>query len=208
MTTTHKGNLYIIAAPSGTGKTTLVKALIKKAPNLMVSISHTTRLRRDNEIEGISYFFVDRNTFENMITQGEFLEYATIFDHLYGTTRAFVESKLREGLDIILEIDWQGYQQIKQIFPSSIGIFILPPSWEVLKKRLVTRCQDHPEIIATRLKDAKETISHIDEFDYIVINDAFDQALQDLQTILLATKLQQSHQLTKYSQLISNFKKL
>lgn len=200
------GNLFIIAAPSGTGKTTLVHALVQSMRDVMVSISHTTRVKRPNEEHGLNYYFIDRTEFERMITHGDFLEYATVFDQLYGTSKSWVEQTLAKGKDVILEIDWQGHQQIKHLFPHSISIFILPPSLEVLKDRLIKRNQDHPDIIKKRLADVQETISHIHEFDYVVINDDFTHALAELQTVIASGRLLQRRQTAKHARLINDLK--
>lgn len=199
------GNLYVIAAPSGTGKTTLVNALVEAIDNITVSISHTTRQKRPNEIHGINYYFVDKNEFERMLTQGDFLEHATIFDNLYGTSKSWVEKTLAQGIDVILEIDWQGNRQIKRLFPDAIGIFILPPSLEILRERLVKRNQDHPEVIKNRLADAQETVSHAQEFEYIVINDVFSKAVADLKVIMEAGRLLESRQRAKFTHLLDEF---
>ena len=196
------GTLYIIAAPSGTGKTTLVKALTETLSHMTVSISHTTRSKRSHEIEGVHYYFVNHTEFNRMIAQGDFLEYASIFDHLYGTSKHWVEQTLANGTDVVLEIDWQGQQQIKRLFPASISIFILPPSLQDLHDRLIKRNQDHPDIIKKRLQDAQDTVSHISLFDYVVINDRFEQALHDLKSIIEAARLVKKHQIKKHAQLI------
>ena|SRR3990167_9806223 len=198
------GNLYVIAAPSGTGKTTLVKALTELMAKVTVSISHTTRPRRPNEMHGVNYYYVDKQTFERMILEHHFLEHAVIFDHYYGTSKQWVEETLAKGMDVILEIDWQGYQQIKRLFSFSIGIFILPPSMEELRERLIKRNQDDPTIIKKRLVDTKETVSHIKEFDYIILNEDFEKALYDLQTIMTAGRLLTRCQFNHYSKLIEN----
>ncbi len=197
------GTLYVIAAPSGAGKTTLVRALIDAMPKLIVSISHTTRPKRPNEEEGIHYYFVSREAFEQKIVQGDFLEYATIFGHLYGTSKTAVQHTLQQGIDVILEIDWQGHQQIKTLFPDCIGIFILPPSLESLRDRLYGRNQDHDDVIAKRLADAKEALSHVHEFDYVVMNDDFVSALHDLKMLIEAGRLQCRRQVVKYKASIS-----
>lgn len=199
------GNLYIIAAPSGTGKTTLVKALVESVSKITVSISHTTRPKRPNEMHGVNYYFIEKAEFERLIDHGDFLEHATIFDNLYGTSKSWVEETLSKGIDVILEIDWQGHQQIKQLFPDSIGIFILPPSLQDLRDRLVKRNQDHPEIIQKRLADAKETVSHVHDFEYVVINDDFMRALHDLQVIIESGRLKEKRQTAKHMKLIQNF---
>jgi guanylate kinase len=198
------GNLYIIAAPSGTGKTTLVEALVDSLPKITVSISHTTRPKRPSEMHGINYYFIDKTEFESMINHHEFLEFAIIFDHYYGTSKRWVEETLSKGIDVILEIDWQGHQQIKRLFPNSISIFILPPSLEDLRNRLVKRNQDHPDIIKKRLADARETVSHIREFDYVIVNDDFINALHDLKIIIEAGRLQSKRQTIKHDKMIDN----
>ncbi len=197
-----QGNLYVIAAPSGAGKTTLVKALVDTMPNITVSISHTTRPKRPGEMNGVNYYFIDKTEFQQMIDHQDFLEYAVIFDNLYGTSKSWVKQTLDEGKDVILEIDWQGHQQIKQLFPDSISIFILPPSLNDLQNRLIKRNQDHPDVIKKRLADVKETVSHIKEFDYVVINDDFVSALHYLKTIVEAGRLLQKCQQFKFAALI------
>lgn len=199
------GSLYVIAAPSGAGKTTLVKSLVDSLPNITVSISHTTRSKRPSEVHGINYYFIDKPEFERMIAHGDFLEHAVIFDHLYGTSKTWVEKTLQKGRDVILEIDWQGYEQIKQLFPNVNGIFILPPSIKDLQDRLYKRDQDHPEVIAKRLADAKLTISHVHAFDYVVINDDFSRALHDLKTIIESGRLLCRRQLAKHAKLLAGF---
>ncbi|HSW70149.1 MAG TPA: guanylate kinase [Gammaproteobacteria bacterium] len=197
------GNLYVISAPSGTGKTTLVKTLVDSLSNITVSISHTTRLRRPAEIHGINYYFIHEPEFKQMVLRDEFLEYATVFNNMYGTSRAWVEETLRGGMDVILEIDWQGAQQIKKLLPSCISIFILPPSLEALSQRLMQRNQDQADIIRKRLADAQETISHVSEYDYVVLNDDFDTALNDLKTIIWAGRLVQHRQIKKLAPLLT-----
>jgi guanylate kinase len=202
---TDTGNLYVIAAPSGAGKTSLVKALTETTPNITVSISHTTRPKRPNEVDGINYHFISSDDFKRMIAQGDFLEHATIFENLYGTSRKAVESQLAQGKDVILEIDWQGHQQIKQLFPESISIFILPPSPADLRNRLIKRDQDKLDVIEKRLADAKEAISHLDEFDYAVINDDFDKALLELKIIVGAGCLLRRRQSGRLAALVNHF---
>lgn len=198
-----KGTLFIIAAPSGAGKTTLVKALINNLSDLMVSVSHTTRTKRANEMHGVNYYFIDHKEFEERIAQGDFLEYATIFDNLYGTSKRWVEDTLVAGTDVILEIDWQGHQQIKRLFQEAVSIFVLPPSLEDLQERLTARNQDHPDVIAKRFADAKETLSHVREFDYVVLNDQFEQALRDLIVIIKSDRMKRDRQLVKYATLLA-----
>lgn len=201
---TDLGNLYVIAAPSGTGKTTLVAALIESLPKITVSVSHTTRSKRPNERHGINYYFVDDHQFQQLIDQNDFLEHAQIFNYHYGTSKRWVEETLAKGIDVILEIDWQGYLQIKKRFPEVIGIFILPPSLEILRERLIKRDQDHPEIIKKRLADAKETVAHIEDFDYVIVNDDFMQALNDLKIIVEAVRLKKNCQVRRYEKMIAD----
>ena len=200
----NKGNLYIIAAPSGAGKTTLVNALIDSLPHITISVSHTTRAKRPNETPGLHYHFVSKAEFESMLTHGDFLEHALIFDHHYGTSKNWVEQTLAKGIDVILEIDWQGHQQIKRLFPAVISIFILPPSLHDLEERLMKRNQDHPNMIKKRLADAKEAVSHIHEFDFVIVNDEFSKALHELKTIVEVTRLQQKRQIGRYASLLQD----
>ena len=177
-------NLFIIAAPSGCGKTSLVEALIKKTKNLCVSVSHTTRPPRPDEVNGINYYFVSINEFEEMIKNNAFVEHATVFDNHYGSSTKLIREKLDEGVDVILEIDWQGARQVKENMPNSISIFILPPSNEALLGRLKQRAQDNDETINKRMSDAQNQMQHFNEFDYLVINDDFNSALNDLNLII------------------------
>ena len=177
-------NLFIIAAPSGCGKTSLVEALIKKTKNLCVSVSHTTRPPRLDEVNGINYYFVSINEFEEMIKNNAFVEHATVFDNHYGSSTKLIREKLDEGVDVILEIDWQGARQVKENMPNAISIFILPPSNEALLGRLKQRAQDNDETINKRMSDAQNQMQHFNEFDYLVINDDFYSALIDLSLII------------------------
>jgi guanylate kinase len=199
------GNLFVVAAPSGAGKTSLVKAVVESMQNITVSISHTTRPMRPGEVHGTNYYFIDKTSFQQMIAHQDFLEHAVIFDNLYGTSKSWVAETLAKGIDVILEIDWQGQQQIKALFPQSISLFILPPSFSALKERLIKRNQDLPEIIEKRLADARDTISHLPEFDYLIINDDFATALADLKTIIEACRLLERRQSRKYGELINGF---
>jgi guanylate kinase len=176
--------LFVIAAPSGAGKTSLVKALLGKVPELRVSISHTTRQRRSTEEHGREYYFVNVTDFKAMMERGEFLENALVFDNHYGTGRATVEKLLAAGTDVVLEIDWQGAQQVRKALPESKTIFILPPSRQALEERLRNRQTDSAEVIARRLKDAVGDMSHWNEFDYVVVNKDFDEAVADLARIV------------------------
>ena len=178
-----RGKLFVIAAPSGAGKTSLVRALMQRMPHLRFSISYTTRQRRETEQHGRDYFFVRRSEFDRMVAQGEFLEHAQVFDNCYGTARAQVDSMLARGENVLLEIDWQGAQQVRRSMPECRTIFILPPSREALEQRLRGRRTDTDEVIARRLRDSIADMSHWDEFDYVVINDDFERAAQDLEAI-------------------------
>jgi guanylate kinase len=180
MPTTRRGKLFVIAAPSGAGKTSLVKALLERMPQLHVSISHTTRSRRPTEVAGREYYFVTVPEFEDLVKRGEFLEYARVFDNYYGTGRQAVEAQLAKGYDVVLEIDWQGAQQVRKALPECQTIFILPPSRTALEDRLRNRATDSNEVIERRLRDAVGDMTHWQEFDYVVVNDNFEQALDDL----------------------------
>jgi guanylate kinase len=179
-----RGKLFVIAAPSGAGKTTLVRALMARVPSLRFSISYTTRKPRPNEQHGRDYFFVDHAEFERMVDAGEFLEHARVFDNYYGTSKPQVESMLREGHNVLLEIDWQGAQQIRHAMPECQSIFILPPSRAALEQRLRGRQTDNDEVIARRLRDSIADMSHWSEFDYVVVNDDFERATGELEMII------------------------
>lgn len=183
------GRLFVIAAPSGAGKTSLVRQLRERTEGLSVSVSHTTRPRRPGERDGAEYFFVGHEEFDAMVANGEFLEYARVFDNQYGTLRTKVESQLNAGQDVLLEIDWQGARQIKQLIPECQSIFILPPSREALVQRLQGRRQDDKETIARRMRDAAAEISHYPEYDFLVVNDDFDVALEEIRSIVIARRL-------------------
>lgn len=199
----HRGILYTVSAPSGAGKTSLVKSLLEQCPALRVSVSHTTRPQRPGEIDKTNYHFIDRPSFEAMMDRGEFLEQAEVFGNLYGTSQKWVEQTLADGTDVILEIDWQGAQQIRRLMPDSIGIFILPPSLEALLLRLNGRGQDDSAVIEKRMAQAREEIAHYTEADYLVVNDTFDQALADLAAIVRAEPLQIKNQLDNLQPLLT-----
>lgn len=194
------GSLYLISAPSGAGKTSLVKALLSEplppshGAGLCVSVSHTTRPMRPGEADGVNYHFVDQATFSAMAARGEFLEHAQVFGNFYGTSRSWVEHRLAQGWDVILEIDWQGAAQIKHLLPASISIFILPPSRGTLEERLTNRGQDKPEVIAARMAKAVSEMSHYAQADYLVINDDFQTALADLRAIFRSNQLRRGLQ--------------
>ena len=192
-----QGNLYILSAPSGAGKSSLIAALLKQDTHnkMMVSVSHTTRQPREGEQEGVHYFFVTVAEFEKLIEQGAFLEYAKVFGgNYYGTSLPAIEKNLAQGIDVFLDIDWQGAQQIREKIPTVKSIFILPPSLPELERRLIGRGQDSMEVIADRMSKAISEISHYDEYDYVIVNDNFEQALADLQHILGAEKLTLDYQ--------------
>jgi guanylate kinase len=178
------GKLFVFAAPSGAGKTTLVHAVVTKHPELRFSISYTTRKPRRNEANGVDYLFVDEDEFMRLRDEGELLEYANVFDHFYATSRSQVEQHLADNRNVILEIDWQGARQVRASMPECVTIFILPPSARELERRLRDRRTDAPEVIARRLRDALADMSHWDEFDYVIINDDLDRAVSDLEAVL------------------------
>jgi guanylate kinase len=197
------GTLFIIAAPSGAGKTSLVKAISGKTDNTDISISHTTRKPRHDEKDGEAYHFIDEAEFKNMVKQNRFLEYAKVFGNYYGTSRDWVEQELALSRNIILEIDWQGAQQVKSQLRNSVGIFILPPDYHTLRDRLVGRQNDDRETIDRRMNAAREEMSHYKEFDYIVINDDFDRAVFELEAIISATNLGSCRQSAFYDDFVN-----
>jgi len=196
------GNLFIITAASGAGKTSLIKALLAKDEHLKLSISHTTRNPRPGEVNGVDYHFVDDATFLRMLGEAQFLESAEVHDARYGTSQSAVEAPLKNGFDVILEIDWQGAAQVRGLYPHAISIFVLPPSIEALERRLNGRGQDSAEVIARRVAAARTEMRHVGEFDYVTINDDFDVALQDITAIIRAQRLKGIIQLKRYANLI------
>ncbi len=197
-----RGSLYIVSAPSGAGKTSLVGKLIELDSRIRVSVSSTTRAIRPGEENGVNYHFLSIEDFEAKILQGDFLEHAQVFDNFYGTSQSSVEDQLQSGKDVILEIDWQGAQQVRELMPNAISIFILPPSLKELKRRLTGRGTDSDEIIERRMADAVSEISHYNEFDYIVINNNFDIALKELHSIFGSGRLTQARQVEAHNSLI------
>ncbi len=198
----NKGKLYIISAPSGAGKTSLVKRLVADLDQLTVSVSHTTRKMRVGETHGKDYFFSTVDDFKKMIAKNAFLEHAKVFDNYYGTAQQSVEYYLDNGIDVILEIDWQGAQQVRKMLPDCLSIFILPPSIEVLQQRLENRGQDSKEIIDRRMQDAVQEMSHCDEFNYLIVNDNFDQALAELRGVVVSHRLEIQRQLKQLAPLL------
>lgn len=189
-----KGTLYIIAAPSGAGKTSLVTALAKSTSHICVSVSHTTRAIRPGEVDGVDYHFVSADEFKARIEQNAFLEHARVFGNFYGTSQTWVEEQLNQGKDVILEIDWQGARQVRHLMPGAVSLFIIPPSRQALRERLADRKTDNPDVIEKRMNLAADEMSHYGEFDYLIINDKFDDALFDLKAIVRAQRLTISFQ--------------
>lgn len=197
-----KGSLFVISAPSGAGKTTLVKALVKSLPNVVLSVSYTTRARRAEEQEGVDYHFISKERFIELLEKNAFLEHAQLFHHYYGTSSEWVKSALDKNMDVILEIDWQGAKQVKEQFPQAETIFILPPSRDALVERLRKRRSDSEEVIHDRMNSAKEQLMHYNEYDYLLCNDQFDEALFDLQGIVRASRLQWRRQHVELEELL------
>jgi guanylate kinase len=197
------GNLFCVAAPSGAGKSSLVKALLEIDSHLVVSVSHTTRAPRGQEVDGREYHFVDDASFVAMIDRGEFFEHALVHGNRYGTSRKAIQDRLAQGDDVVLEIDWQGALQIKQIFPHAVLIFILPPSWDELAQRLNRRGEDQPEVIATRLANARHEVAQARHFDFVIINSLFEKAVFDLKAVVHAQRLKYAAQLRNRSQVFA-----
>lgn len=199
----EQGTLYVISAPSGAGKTSLVSGMLREDARLGVSVSHTTRAMREGEQNGVNYHFVSRDEFEAMIGRGDFLEHADVFGNYYGTSQVWVRQTLAKGRDVVLEIDWQGAEQVRRLIPECVGIFIVPPSAEVLRERLTGRGTDAPEVIERRLAEAEEECRHAVEFDYLVVNDDFDQALMELLCIVRSQRLSMRNQQVRYARLLA-----
>jgi len=200
------GDLFVVVAPSGAGKTSLVNAMLAAERDIRLSVSHTTRPPRAGEVDGREYHFVSRAAFEAMIAAGEFLEHADVYGNLYGTSRRWIEDELAGEHDVLLEIDWQGAAQVRRLFPAMVGIFILPPSLGELRQRLTARGKDSPDAIERRMASAREEISHVLEFEYIIVNERFDAALADLQAVVRAARLSRERWSGRLSRLLEEFR--
>ena len=197
------GTLYTVSAPSGAGKTSLVSALVKSNPEVCVSVSHTTRPMRPGEIDGVNYQFIDHATFESMVETAAFLEHARVFSNLYGTSQKWVEETLRQGIDVILEIDWQGAMQVRHLMPNTVSVFILPPSLACLRQRLTGRGTDPDVVINARMAEALSEMSHYVEADYLILNDDFTTALAQFQALITSQHLRLARQVEKHAPLIA-----
>ncbi len=201
-----KGNVFIISAPSGAGKTSLVRELIARDRTIRKSVSHTTRPQRPSETDGLDYHFVDAATFDKMLQGGEFLESAEVHGNMYGTAQQWLEEQRNQGTDIVLEIDWQGARQVRKLIPEAIAVFVLPPSVQALRGRLTKRAQDSEPVIADRLATARSEVAHVHEFDYAIINDKFDDAVEDLVSIVRSARLRLASQVDRNKALINSLK--
>lgn len=197
------GSVFIVAAPSGGGKTSLVKELVQNLDGIEISISHTTRPQRAGEKNGVDYYFTDEQQFAKMINEAAFVEYAKVFNYFYGTSVAEISQRLQAGIDVVLDIDWQGAQQIRRLFPDTISIFILPPSLKILRQRLSDRQREDNTVIQHRMEQAQEEISHYGEFDYLIVNDDFEHAAAELQAVVMAHRLRLERQSIKQAKLLS-----
>jgi len=205
-TSNRKGRLFVITAPSGAGKTSLIDALVRADASLKLSISYTTRAPRPGEKGGVDYHFVDEAAFAGMQGRGEFLESAEVHGYRYGTSKKVITEALARGEDLILEIDWQGARQVRAVYPGGVGIFILPPSIEELRKRLESRGKDSRETIERRMASAREDISHVLEFEYIIVNESFDEALADLESVVRATRVSRAQQAIRLATRLNEFR--
>jgi guanylate kinase len=197
------GNLFIVSAPSGAGKTSLVRALLEINPLINLSVSYTTRNPRPGEVDGRDYHFVSRETFVAMMKKGEFLESAEVYGNLYGTSQRWIAQEIDKGRDILLEIDWQGAAQVRRLFPQCTSIFILPPSLEALEQRLKGRGKDNDEVIARRMAAVRDDVAHVAEFDYVIINDNLNEALRELNSVAIAARVRGPAQLSRHQELIN-----
>ena len=199
----YSGSLFIVAAPSGGGKTSLVKQLLSDMDQIVVSVSHTTRQKRPGETHGVDYFFIDDQIFNQMVAEDAFVEHANVFDHFYGTSAAQITDRLQAGIDVVLDIDWQGAQQIKRRFADAVSIFVIPPSLDALKQRLMSRQQDDVQTIAHRMQRAQDELSHYSEFDYLIVNDDFALAASELKAVVVAHRLRMARQSKAQRKLLS-----
>ena len=197
------GSLFVVSAPSGAGKTSLVHALLATNPQINLSVSYTTREPRAGEQDGVAYHFISRETFLEMAARGDFLESAEVYGNFYGTSQNWINQEIAKDRDILLEIDWQGAAQVRRLFPECISIFILPPSHQALEQRLTGRGKDNSEVIARRMKAASEDVAHVAEFDYVIINDDLNVALSELNAVVLAARLRSTRQLPRHQHLIN-----
>ncbi|ALM54367.1 guanylate kinase [Halomonas huangheensis] len=197
-----QGTLFIVSAPSGAGKTSLVRELIESLDGIQVSVSHTTRAMRPGEVDGVNYHFVDVATFEGMVAKGDFFEHARVFDNYYGTSRSAVEALLAAGQDVILEIDWQGARQVREQMDNAVSVFILPPSREELERRLASRGTDDHQVISGRMREAVSEMSHYGEYDFVVINDDFTSAQDELRALVIAHRLETQRQRQHHTRLL------
>ncbi len=200
------GDLFVVVAPSGAGKTSLVNRLLEVERDIRLSVSYTTRAPREGEVNGREYHFVSREAFESMIAAGDFLEHANVYGNYYGTSRRWIESELAGEHDVLLEIDWQGAAQVRKLFPRMVGIFVLPPSIGELRRRLTARGKDSAEVIEKRMASAREEISHVLEFEYIIVNEQFDVAVADLQAVVRAARLSRERRAGRLARLLDEFR--
>lgn len=198
-----RGSVFVVAAPSGGGKTSLVKALVRDISDIVVSISHTTREQRTGEVNGVDYFYVDESTFEAMVAEEAFVEHARVFGHYYGTSVAEIRERLANGLDVVLDIDWQGAAQIRRLFPGAVTVFVIPPSLAVLRERLEKRGRDNTAVIDGRMEQARSEMQHFSEFDYLIVNDVFEEACEALKAIVLSERHRVARQAMGHRKLLS-----
>ena len=198
-----KGTLYVISAASGAGKTTLVSAVLQQVSDIAVSVSHTTRVSREGEVDGVNYHFIDKDKFEEMVEAGEFFESASVFGNMYGTSRQHIQEQLLKGKDVILEIDWQGARQIRQLVTDCRSIYIAPPSIAALRERLTSRGQDDEVVVNKRMREAVSEMSHYAEFEYLIINDDFDEARDNLAAIIMGNRMLFEQQQQKHAELLA-----
>ncbi|GGP22548.1 guanylate kinase [Silvimonas iriomotensis] len=201
-----KGTIFVVTAPSGAGKTTLVAALLAADQQIQLSISFTSRPARAGEVNGKDYHFVDRATFEGMVQAGDFVEWAEVYGNYYGTSRKWLESVIDDGRDILLEIDWQGAQQVKKLFPDSVGVFVLPPSINTLEQRLRARGKDPEDVIQRRMSKAREEMGHVSEAQYVIINEHIDDAVRDIISVVRAERLRGERQAVRHAELVNSLK--